>query len=541
MSIVTDVETIRVQYDLFELPTPQHKAGLAGFVLLVESLKQRGVGPLPKISLGATTAEITFTQQSLQVVFDDVYDAQEVEIESRSKWRGKVPLEVVEREVKDRFGVETKQDCFVYAAIQPRGAFLETFLPDGDGLWLKLWRDVLWQILRGIPAARKVYQERADGKPSSVAAETWMEFGKARQDARRDRVRTSGISSSLYLGAQDVNAERVSFRGRTEHNFLLHFWTIVALLFDVRGVKVDGDVEDGGFVIAVPEPANLEMFTQDIVRLLSELGTAKAGYRPRETLIHVPAEGGLEYLSRLARYRTGQALGDCIVAVEVLQMRKQGHSVRALAADRIEPRQQLLEQYAETVAGCWNPLYRSLQIENLRSGKPWFMNVAELFATYPWFFFIYSVDKTPERFSFFGSDVSRKFRDLERDHQQQREEGSGVTVENLDDELSRRIYRVIRQYVTQRSEGGKGGRAYRDVRESVARDAFLAMGSRRAEDFVEYFIGTICAVPHFLSEEAYLAVTHALLNDTDRVKMLSMLALSATSYVSGTKQVEGAA
>jgi len=122
-----------------------------------------------------------------------------------------------------------------------------------------------------------------------------------------------------------------------------------------------------------------------------------------------------------------------------------------------------------------------------------------------------------------------------------------MSVEDQDDELSQRIYRVIRRYVMQRTEekcgvtfddfkSGKGSNSYRDAREAVARDAFLAMRGRRAQDFVEYFIGSICAVPHFLPEPEYLAVTNALLNDTDRVKSLSMLALSANSYLSDPKK-----
>jgi CRISPR-associated protein Cmx8 len=545
----TEVETIQLKYELFELPTPQHKAGLAGFVLLLESLRLRKVSPLPEISLTATTAEITFTEESMQVIFDDIYDAQEVKVESRSKWKGKEPLDVVERIVKDRSGKEKKQKYFVYESIQPRGAFLETYFPDGDGQWLKLWRDMLWRILRGIPATRKVYEERAEGKPSSLANETWVELGKARKDAESNKLRSSSISSSLYLGAQDVNGERVKFRGRVEHNFLLHFWTIVALLFDARSVKLDGDTDDCGFVIVIPEPAHLEYFTEEIARLLRELDTTKAGYRPRAALIHIPEEGGLEYLYHLARHRTGQHdLSDCIVAVEVLQMQKQGNNVRALAAERIEPRQHLLDQYEVIRTGCWNPFFRSLRIRNLLRDELWFTNATELFANYPWEFFIQSIGKTPGRLPFYGADVMRKFRGIESDLQQRK--ATTMSVGDRDNELSRRIYRVIRQYVSKRSEeksghsfedfkAGKGGKAYRDAREAVARDAFLAMRGRRAEDFVEYFTGSICAVPHFLPEEEYLAVTDALLHDTDRVKTLSMLALSATSYLSEPKKDEG--
>jgi len=118
------------------------------------------------------------------------------------------------------------------------------------------------------------------------------------------------------------------------------------------------------------------------------------------------------------------------------------------------------------------------------------------------------------------------------------------------DALGRRVYRVIREYANTRTEDKSGkkyqdfkgnrddkGRVvypteYREAREKICADAFLAMRGRRDQDFVEYFTGTVCAVPHFLPEEEYLAVAHALLSDWQTVKTLSMLALSAASSLS---------
>lgn len=120
-----------------------------------------------------------------------------------------------------------------------------------------------------------------------------------------------------------------------------------------------------------------------------------------------------------------------------------------------------------------------------------------------------------------------------------------------DQQLSMRIYRLMRQFVNRRTEeraemsfddyrAGKGDKSkYREAREHVTRDAFLAMRGRREQDFIEYFIGTVCSVPHFLPEGEYVAVTDALLNETDRVKTLSMLALSAHSYLSESKEDKG--
>src|SRR5437016_6096082 len=81
---------VAVAYDLFDLPTAFHKAGLAGLVLLLESLKARRVlkdGDV-KSQLNPTSATISFTEPLLQKLMDDVYDARVVEVSVRSKWQG---------------------------------------------------------------------------------------------------------------------------------------------------------------------------------------------------------------------------------------------------------------------------------------------------------------------------------------------------------------------------------------------------------------------------------------------------------------------
>ena len=93
-------------------------------------------------------------------------------------------------------------------------------------------------------------------------------------------------------------------------------------------------------------------------------------------------------------------------------------------------------------------------------------------------------------------------------------DGAGAVVD-----LSKRVHSVIAQYVYRKTEARCGitweafkdrkvedpttrrvridvPQAYREAREKVCQDAFVAMRACRArEDFVAYFTGTICAVP----------------------------------------------
>ncbi|KUJ96916.1 MAG: hypothetical protein XD41_0136 [Desulfonauticus sp. 38_4375] len=70
-------DKITLSYNLFDLPTAQHKAGLAGLLVLIESLKRRNVSPLPEVEeMTPSRVVISFTKESIQVLFDDLYDAE---------------------------------------------------------------------------------------------------------------------------------------------------------------------------------------------------------------------------------------------------------------------------------------------------------------------------------------------------------------------------------------------------------------------------------------------------------------------------------
>src|SRR5262249_51718827 len=81
----TAVDSITVKYDLFDLPTAQHKAGLAGLVLQIRHMgkEERSLPAeaIPEIVEFTTTgATVRFTPRSTQALFDELYDASVEEI-----------------------------------------------------------------------------------------------------------------------------------------------------------------------------------------------------------------------------------------------------------------------------------------------------------------------------------------------------------------------------------------------------------------------------------------------------------------------------
>ena len=133
---------VTLYYHLPDLPTVQHKAGLAGLLLLIESMLQRGLGPLPAVhDLTATSAMLTFSREAMQAIFDDLYDAKVVETPLKTKRKDKdLKREEIVEVTDPEMGKVKRSKRFIV----PKAAFLEYLYPGDEEGWLKLWRDMLW-------------------------------------------------------------------------------------------------------------------------------------------------------------------------------------------------------------------------------------------------------------------------------------------------------------------------------------------------------------------------------------------------------------
>lgn len=161
-----------------------------------------------------------------------------------------------------------------------------------------------------------------------------------------------------------------------------------------------------------------------------------------------------------------------------------------------------------------------------------------------------SSDNTPKTFALFASDVRKKFEVLADELQRQREaHAMAETTSPIPQSLEKRVYDMISSYVRHKTEArsrikwedfkdkrtpdGKMAipSEYLEARKKVCADVFLAMRSRREQDFIGYFTGTICSVPQFLPPDEYVFVSQTLLEEGgwEKVKTLSMLALAAHS------------
>jgi len=569
----TENERIVLTYSLDELPTAQHRAGLAGLLIQIRSMKARRItaSAIPDVKeLTATSVGVALTAGSVQGVLDDLYEARKVEIVSKSKWQGTKALrEQPVEQVDPVTGKKKSIKLYVYEVIQPSSPVWEQCLDGGaDHPWLKLWRDMIWSIPRGISKTRGPFDQRAKRQPCSEGAAMWQQLNADARLRAKGSLKTEEISSALMLSAQAVNAELVPFLGRVDQSFLLHFWQVVVLPFVPQFIDNDGQYESRGFVLAIPDVSDLKAFCEIFPLILhDDLRRERRGIRPADALIDIPVQANLEFLRHLRSLASSRAGAEqwsgSVRAIESFHMQKTGNTIKLLSFERVADRPALIREYERFNQTYRNPLFRSAFLRSLLRDDPWYSCMPETFAERPWPMFVES-EKTPRKVPRFGKDARKKFRAIIEDtHDMKPQEMSE------DQLLSRIVQRLVNKYVDGRAEaktgkkikefemkivGGKKYRTYpkefREAQQRVCSDAFLAMRSRHDQDFVAYFVGSICSVAQYLPPTDYQFLTSILLTRPDSnpigrtrlswedVKAVAMVAVSACSYATQPRQNE---
>ena len=561
----TEPESVTVRYDLHELPTAFHKAGLAGLILQIRHMdqpqKNLPAESIPEIAeLTSTTAAVRFTATSAQALFDDLYDATVEEARVKTKWPGEPP----KREETDEAGKVRRAKLFVYDVVVPRGWYLlQHRMQRNDDPWLKLYRSMIWGIPRSNPQTRKPFNERSQRRPCSLGSEVWRALLRAEEARRSNGFHLEPLSGALLIGAQDRGAEATDFAGRAEHNLLLHFWPLTTLIYVPQRIDHDGKTEPVGYTLAVPEVADLPAFCEVHPEMLAALRPEVRGFLPAKAAIDIPAQGALAFMEslagvaeRMARTSAKRNL-DGVEAVEYLHVAKLGNNVKTFGTGRVAPDPDLVRNYVAIIGSdkpVWgNPIFRSGLLLALLEGKPWYEPMAAPLAERPWEFFCEREDDPKSQRKWlarlFAADAWRKFQDLHKEHHLMNTDAPPGDRQTRPLDLI--IHDVAKQYVLHRAESRDpnlpktdgGATDWRNpkaqkAKADAARDAFLQLRSRRGSAFVEHFTALFGQFGQYLpAPEEFLVLTAALHSDPDRVKTVTLLALSANGYVSGKKTV----
>ncbi len=545
-TIVQTPEVLEIDYQLAELPSSQHRAGLAGLVLMVRWLQRQGTnkGICELTRLDSLGGKLRINDLGLEALFNEVYGAYNEEREYPKPFKNEAPLREESKEITDdKTGKIKVKTVYIYSMPVPKGAFLTDLDPSANGnkgVWIRLWRDMVWSIFRGVPATRKPFKDRADGKQPDDAAKTW-------NDLAQPFHYSVDLPSTYFIGAQASNAENVPFKDRARFQFLLHFWPFAAQTYVPALINNEGERDFVGYALAIPDVANLEWFCEELPKALKHnRGVELSGYRPRGCVVDLAVEGALDILSllraRIAVQEGERATSDLVLGVDVIHVEKQGNNIRLLGTSRIDPEANMIDEYARLRHGLWNPLFRKKRLLNLINGHPWHTGFDGILSRASYEQSIGSKTFRHDARESFKNDVEPTNEEAHKEMLEPEEPPDAgpidfdsspvLTFEEL-------IYRLVGTYISRKLKnkyqlewssvkGDPNKRAaYEESKQKIARDAFLAVRSRTAADFADYFASTLCSVPQHMGEKHFETLARALHDETDRVRTLTMLALSA--------------
>lgn len=424
--------SIVVCYALPDLPTAQHKAGLAGLYAYLQKMAHFCTEkPVPEIKKESDwELHVRFTEETLASLMDSVYAGEEVENWQKKKRKDKdnkdvPPIKEEEHTEEHKDGTLKKVTCYCYKDIQPRADFVRYLRGSSNDPWVGLWREAIRKVLRDSRSG-EIYNHTPSGKsPTENAGDLkniWKDLHKAAQNGKPV---TRDAPTSVFIGAEGKNAERVRFKGEVHHNLLLHFWPFVSPIFVPRTVEFQKKEKakqiDHGFAIVVPEITNLQKFNCLISKYWrSQPNKEIRKNRPDGCFIDVMIEGGLMFLYSLVQDEIDEIRDiDAVSNVEIYHLKKHGNNIEMLSAETLYPDMRMLREYKRICHNNRKPnfLFKKMCLRNLIANQSWYKNASEmLFSKIPAEFFICS-RKTPSFCRDFGLSVQQHFQEIKSDQE----------------------------------------------------------------------------------------------------------------------------
>jgi CRISPR-associated protein Cmx8 len=550
---------IELDYKLAELPSAQHRAGLAGLVLMIRELRQqpwffeRENPVIEFLKISEYSATLKVNLEGLKALFDLTYKASKEERATETKIKKYDRIE--EKEVQDQKGKTKLKKHYIYSVVVPNGAFLPIWDKSSDeedkGLWIKLWRDMLWNIIRGVPATRNSFNNRCEKQNYSEDAEKlWQEL--------KNPDKQVGQSGNYFLGAMASNADNIPTKDLVKYQFLLHFWVFVAQVYCPMTLDKDGKREFSGYAIAVPDIANLVDFCDEFQGVLEARDSQKFGYLPREAVIDIPEEGALDLLrllqQRISRKTGSQTLEDLILGVELIHAEKVGNNIKIRSISYVEPIISQVDRYTEIQNAYWCPWFRKQRLLNLLNSQPESNLPNALLNEIPgWIGFDAVLSRIPRKWlldPYFSHDARELFNIKVFQNQGEKKMSSKIR------EYPKIIYKVCQSYVLGKLDSkynvkwDKEKKKYIDTQTKqviakqddgdkykykIANEAFLAVRSRTENQvFIDYFVSTLYP---YVREEEFAEFASKLFNQTDEIRALTLLAL-ASQFPSGKSSEE---
>jgi len=384
-----------VTYDLWEMPTTFHAAGLAGAVFACQLMKeQHGERDNPLVEFDGCTATFHFTESSVISLMDWYYDSMwttKVRKVDRNNKKAKktnaltVPI-LGQDEVIDESNPKMVKRQFKERVPQHFLMRLLTGLSREDAVkWLlSCRRKALVEQLRVEKARQFICLADDPDAHVSWGAKLWDGISKSKN------LKSRGY---LSLGAGKVDFDGETWQEHSEMIFLLHFWSLVCMHYKAefalshlsKSKKGQGNGKSkpqkrSSFFIVVPHPCNIEEFIYDyrdfLARIVADSTSLYCYWKP----MYVPLEAGMTSVRSLCENKLEASMPTSLSGVNVYLAEKPGN---ALKISQVQDMPLSSEK-------CWifntvqdmgykNPVLRTTLEANAVYGRPWWTGIDLVF------------------------------------------------------------------------------------------------------------------------------------------------------------------
>ena len=377
MKVMQNLDLVTLEYRSSQLPSSQHRAGLAGLILKIQWLQEqaefkRSIDAVCKIiDLDACKVTIQFNLAGLTALLKSHYSASFEDRESKKiRTKGTQEFRTVQREIynadTDKIELTT---FYIYQDLVPQGSLVQSFEPPANNnlIWTKLWREATWTVLRPRDKQRLPFKAMVGGTAPPEIEKIWKLL-RDRPDV------TVPLSSTHMLGVQAKNNEGVSISDRARFYFLLSFWSYVAQIYLPIQVDFKDKVKLNGYAIAIPDVRNLATFCQHFPAILRQRNTKEQWGRPHSAIVRHPIEAGLKLMGSmhiyLCRLIPDIDLSDLLFGVDVFHLVRKKDEPQIVSIQRYLPNRDAIEEFTQLENNIFEPIFRLQYWQNLIHNRP---------------------------------------------------------------------------------------------------------------------------------------------------------------------------
>ena len=549
-------DLVTLEYRSSQLPSSQHRAGLAGLILKIQWLQQQpefklSIDAVCKIvDLDACNVTLQFNLAGLTALLKSHYNANFEERESKKiRTKGAQNFTTVQRETYNPDTDETELTTFyLYQDIVPQGALVQSFEPSDSNsrIWTKLWQEATWTVLRPRDRQRLPFKAIVSGNDPPEIAKIWKLL-------RDNPNKTVPLSSTYMLGAQAKNNEGMPISDRARFYFLLLFWSYVAQIYLPIQVDIKEKVKLNGYAIAIPDVRNLVAFCQHFPVILRQRSTKELWGKPHSTIIRHPLESGLKLMGAIQSYlceiAPAKDLNDLLFGVDVFHLVRKKDEPQIVSIQRYLPNQYAIEEFNQLQDKIFDPIFRLQYWHNLIHNRPRMTGFESILRDLPtaktigneWFCRDF-------RTVFHQKDNDMGLEEINETTGTGEESTSGTEQSTQTREISVEslLLRLLKTYTrnqlkdrfglewnkeweNQKYESRKqdpGYQKYNDKRKQIVKDLHTDFcRPRHPNEFLAYFAGKFTGIYQYISTEEYLLLAEQIKTQPEQIKILCLLAL----------------